>query len=43
MARIYGKGGTVLKGIMCFYDDGRAWVRVGNMVSENFVVESGLR
>ena len=32
--RIYGIRGRVLKGIMRFYDEGRACVRVGNMVSE---------
>ena len=31
--RIYGIGGRVLKGIMSFYDEGRACVRVGNVVS----------
>ena len=28
---------------MSFYDEGRACVRVGNMVSESFVVKMGLR
>ena len=39
----YGIGGRVLKGVMMFYDEGRACVRVGNMVSESFVVKMGLR
>ena len=30
--RICGIGGRVLKGIMSFYDEVRACVRVGNMV-----------
>ena len=41
--RIYGIGGRVLKGIMSFFDEGRACVRVENMVSESFVVKMGLR
>ena len=41
--RIYGIGGRVLKGIMSFYDEGRACVRVGNVVSESFEVKIGLR
>ena len=41
--RIYGIGGRVLKGIMSFYEEGRACVRVGNMVCESFVVKMGLR
>ena len=30
-------------GIMSFYDEGKACVRVGYMVSESFVVKMGLR
>ena len=41
--RIYGIGGRVLSGIMSFYDEGRACVRVGNKVSESFEVKMGLR
>ena len=41
--RIYGIGGRVLKGIMSFYDEGSACVRVGNKVSESFGVRMGLR
>ena len=41
--RIYGIVGRVLRGIRSFYDEGRACVRVGNMVSESFVVKMGLR
>ena len=33
----------MLKGIMTFYDEERVCVRVGNMVSESFVVKMGLR
>ena len=41
--RIYGIGGKVLRGIMSFYDDGRACVRVGGKVSDSFEVKMGLR
>merc|ERR1711888_425040 len=41
--RIYGIGGRVLRGIMSFYDMGRACVRVGSKVSESFEVRVGLR
>ena len=41
--RIYSIGGRVLKGVMSFYEEGRARVRVGNMVSDSFVVKMGLR
>ena len=41
--RIYGIGGRVLGGIMSFYDEGRACVRVGGKVSESFEVKMGLR
>ena len=41
--RIYGIGGRVLRGIMSFYDEGRACVRVGSKVSESFEVKMGLR
>ena len=41
--RIYGIGGKVLRGIMSFYDEARACVRVGNKVSESFEVKMGLR
>ena len=37
------KCGKVLKGIISFYDEGRACVTVGNMVSESFLVKMGLR
>ena len=41
--RIYGIGGRVLRGIMSFYVEGRACVRVGSKVSESFEVKMGLR
>ena len=41
--RIYGIGGRVLRGIMSFYEGGRACVRVGGRVSESFEVRIGLR
>ena len=34
--RIYGIGGRVLRGIMSFYVEGRACVRVGGEISESF-------
>ena len=33
----------MLKGIMSFYDEGRACMRVGNMVSESVLVKMVLR
>ena len=41
--RIYGIGGRVLRGIMSFYVEGKACVRVGDEVSECFEVKMGLR
>ena len=41
--RVYGLGGRVLRGIMSFYEDGKACVRVGENVSESFEVKIGLR
>ena len=41
--RINGVGGKVLRGMKIFYDDGRAYVRVGSEVSECFEVKMGLR
>ena len=41
--RIYGIGGRVLRGIMSFYNEGRACVRVGQKVSDSFEVKIGLR
>lgn len=41
--RVYGLGGRVLRGIMSFYEDGRACVRVGEKMSESFEVKMGLR
>ena len=41
--RIYGIGGRVLRGIMSFYEGGRACVRGGGRVSESFEVRIGLR
>ena len=37
-----GKCSMVLKGIKSFYDEGRACVRVGNVVCESFEVKIGL-
>ena len=34
-------GGRVLRGIMSFYDEGRACVRVGGKVSESLLMASG--
>ena len=39
----YDIDGRVLRGIMSFYDEGRACVRVGSKVSESFEVKMGLR
>ena len=41
--RVYGVGGKLLKAVQSFYVDGRACVRVGNDVSEWFLVNVGLR
>ena len=41
--RIYGIGGKVLRGIMSFYEEGRACVRVASELSESFEVKMGLR
>ena len=41
--RIYGIGGRVLRGIMSFYVEGKACVRVGGELSESFEVKMGLR
>merc|ERR1711895_129466 len=41
--RIYGIGGRVLRGIMSFYVEGKACVRVGGEISESFEVKRGLR
>merc|ERR1712121_55348 len=41
--RVYGLGGRVLRGIMSFYEDGKACVRVGEKISESFEVKIGLR
>ena len=41
--RIYGIGGKVLRSIMSFYDEGKACVRVGGVVSDSFEVTVGLR
>ena len=38
MLRVYGVGGKLLKAGQSFYVDGRACVRVGNDVSEWFLV-----
>ena len=39
---MYGVGGKLLKAVQCFYIDSRAYVRVGNDVSEWFKVNVGL-
>ena len=43
MLRVYGVGGKLLKAVQSFYVDSRAYVRVGNDVSEWFPVNVGLR
>ena len=43
MLRVYGVGGKLLKAVQCFYVDSRAFVWVGNDVSEWFPVNVGLR
>ena len=43
MLRVYGVGGKLLKAVQSFYVDSRACVRVGNDVSEWFLVNVGLR
>ena len=43
MLRVYELGGKLLKAVQSFYVDGRASVRVGNYVSEQFPVNVGLR
>ena len=43
MLRVYGLGGKLLKAVQSFYVDSRAYVRVGNDVSEWFPVTVGLR
>ena len=43
MQRLYGVGGKLLKAVQSFYVDSRACVRVGNDVSEWFLVNDGLR
>ena len=32
--RLYGVGGNLLKAVQSLYEDSRAWVRIGNEVSE---------
>ena len=41
MLRVYGVGGKLLKTVQSFYVDSRACVRVGNDVSEWFLVNVG--
>ena len=41
--RVYGVGGKLLKAVQRFYVDNKAFVRVGNDVSEWFPVNVGLR
>ena len=43
MLTVYGVGGKLLKAVQSFYVDSRACVRVGNDVSERFLVNVGLR
>ena len=43
MLRVYGVGGKLLKAVQSFYVDSRECVRVGNGVSEWFLVNVGLR
>ena len=43
MLRVYGVGGKLLKAVLSFYIDSRACVRVGNDVSEWFLLNVGLR
>ena len=43
MLRVYGVGGKLLKAVQSFYIDSRAFVRVGNDVSQWFLVNIGLR
>ena len=43
MLRVYGVGGKLLKTVQSFYVNSRAYVRVGNDVSEWFPVKVGLR
>ena len=43
MLRVYGVGGKLLKAVPSFYVDSRAFVRVGNDMSEWFTVNVGLR
>ena len=43
MLRVYGVGGKLLKAVQSFYVDSRECVRVGNDVSERFMVNVGLR
>ena len=43
MLRVYGVGGKLLKAVQSFYVESRACVRVGNDMSEWFLVNVGLR
>ena len=43
MLRVYAVVGKLLKAVQSFYVDSRACVRVGNDVSEWFLVNVGLR
>ena len=43
MLRVYGVGGKLLKAVQSIHVDSRACVRVGNDVSEWFMVNVGLR
>ena len=43
MLRVYAVGGKLLKAVQSFYVASRACVRVGNDVSEWFLVNVGLR
>ena len=43
MIRVYGLGGKLLKAVQSFYVESRAFVGVGNGVSEWFLVNVGLR
>ena len=43
MLRVYGVGGKLLKAVRSFFINSRVCVRVGNDVSEWFLVNVGLR
>lgn len=41
--KVYGVDGRMLKGVKAFYKNGKACIRVGEEMSENFGIQEGVR